>query len=1392
MSEETTSTFLSALKTSPGRRTDSDIAIIADGLRHFPAFEGTNHHLRDVAATARYERHVAESVLYYRGDLATSWFLLLSGSVLAGADLFVSGTSFGNDVDFGRPRDETAIVLEPSQFIVCCCGLGEVKSPDIEIIDEDYLRKLIAPPPPKTLSDVSLFVGDDRHPGAIGHTRESSMSSGYSSPSALSLDSSVSKVSTNHSNGAILAPRQSNSCNEFQHARPESLGLSSRSSSSESLSSASSSILTAPRSPGLFRAASVNPNRKRHLSSPLSRRKSALDSTFLQWKPVTVNNLDLIGAEMQHFMDKTFSGLGGHGNLCRHESVLMTPISNSKTKCEQKGNKVRDCQQELSQNFDLDDLPESSVDSDEDDIFMNDPNDCGETVPETHDPVLEALMKSPVDRGERDIALIHDFVQNLPAFASVSLGVRKALCSKVQMKLFDREMRVVRDGRELSSWYVVFDGQLELMREGQLPSTLYAGDTFGITAHLPTVIHEGTLVAKTPCQVLEVDGEEYLKILKSQQENVQVVTEGDQRVLVSEKRKVGEIDGFAVIQGTADKLLQQLLEFNSVDPTYVEDFLLTYRTFISDPKKITEQLLKWLDSESKDEKLAAVNVMSVWVGKHFADFDGNEAMMGQLNRFRTQLKDAEMMPELHNLDRASSGCSKKRVVTLTRDAVDMEWGMDMIIGNERQSGAVFVSDVKEKSLAATGGISVGDQVISLNDHNVEQLQLSRVKALCNDGKKMVLILHYNIIGLKFALNPQDRAEIDGSNVVESMVTSPQAQPTKHSCNNISISKSRGSGHHKSFAKRLYGALSWRVGSGKSRPTLTPTTFTPVSDAKEETPSAHDNSPSDSDSSSPKLGGYRASGEFGMVHSTSMPVVYQDTKRELSPLPQISSNVDHVIKIYRADGGHRYIPVSNHTTASQVVALAVAEFELSEGSSTFSLCQITTNQERLVTQKKLPDFLDKLSERLGVYSRYYLKPHDETGTLVHEDVAEEILKEGCLNIQRLDIKELVRELTMRDFETFQTIDAAEFIVDLWGCQSNVQADHLKEFADLVNQEMFWVVTEICRTRSSHNRVKVLKAFIKAARYCQDARNYNTMFAILSGLGHRAIERLKGTWDKVPSKYIRAYHEMQRLMDPTRNMSRYRAVVYGAAACPPLLPFFPVIKKDLMFMYLGNDSVVDSLINFEKLRMLSGEIRNIKKMAAIPYDPQNVFLEFLNVSNQQLFIKSSTGTMKRRSGASGHTSLLKRIYEQRVMERRVSEYLDNLPVLDDENVLDNLSEACEPSMPSAPVRLHRSSLAVPAGGSTVHPRTMSLSSVVVSPRIKDKNISPKEHHRRNSLKDIQEGVVDGHKKMSTSSAMKRLSGSISPFHIRRKKGVHMNGHSSSPVTATRLEVTEKEVT
>ncbi len=52
-------------------------------------------------------------------------------------------------------------------------------------------------------------------------------------------------------------------------------------------------------------------------------------------------------------------------------------------------------------------------------------------------------------------------------------------------------------------------------------------------------------------------------------------------------------------------------------------------------------------------------------------------------------------------------------------------------------------------------------------------------------------------------------------------------------------------------------------------------------------------------------------------------------------------------------------------------------------------------------------------------------------------------------------------------------------------------------------------------------------------------------------------------------------------------------------PLQIPFFPVVKKDLTFIHLGNDSKVESLVNFEKLRMIAKEIRHTCNMASAQY-------------------------------------------------------------------------------------------------------------------------------------------------------------------------------------------------
>jgi len=64
-------------------------------------------------------------------------------------------------------------------------------------------------------------------------------------------------------------------------------------------------------------------------------------------------------------------------------------------------------------------------------------------------------------------------------------------------------------------------------------------------------------------------------------------------------------------QGTAEKLVQHLILHNSAaDPTYVDDFLLTYRTFLKSCADITSQLLTWFDDPAHSEKVIRHNYYS--------------------------------------------------------------------------------------------------------------------------------------------------------------------------------------------------------------------------------------------------------------------------------------------------------------------------------------------------------------------------------------------------------------------------------------------------------------------------------------------------------------------------------------------------------------------------------------------------------------------------------------------------------------------------------------------------------------------------------------------------------------------------------------------------------------
>lgn len=65
----------------------------------------------------------------------------------------------------------------------------------------------------------------------------------------------------------------------------------------------------------------------------------------------------------------------------------------------------------------------------------------------------------------------------------------------------------------------------------------------------------------------------------------------------------------------------------------------------------------------------------------------------------------------------------------------------------------------------------------------------------------------------------------------------------------------------------------------------------------------------------------------------------------------------------------------------------------------------------------------------------------------------------------------------------------------------------------------------------------------------------------------MARLRSSWEKLPSKYEKLFGDLQDVFDPSRNMAKYRNILSSQSMQPPIIPLFPVVKKDLTFLHEG---------------------------------------------------------------------------------------------------------------------------------------------------------------------------------------------------------------------------------
>uniref|UniRef100_A0A3B4ENE6 Rap guanine nucleotide exchange factor 2 n=1 Tax=Pygocentrus nattereri TaxID=42514 RepID=A0A3B4ENE6_PYGNA len=935
--------------------------------------------------------------------------------------------------------------------------------------------------------------------------------------------------------------------------------------------------------------------------------------------------------------------------------------------------------------MDLSGLPETAVDSEED--------DDEEDIERASDPLMsrdivrDCLEKDPMDRTDDDIEQLLEFMHQLPAFANMTMSVRRELCAVMVFAVVERAGTIVlNDGEELDSWSVILNGSVEVTYPEGRTEILCMGNSFGVSPTMEKEYMKGVMKTKVDdCQFVCIAQQDYCCILNQVEKNMQKVEEEGEIVMVKEHRELdrtGTRKGHIVIKGTTERLTMHLVEEHSVvDPTYIEDFLLTYRTFLSSPMVVGKKLLEWFHDPSLRDKVT--RVVLLWVNNHFNDFEGDPEMTHFLEEFENNLEREKMCGHLRLLNIACAAKAKLRVVTLTKPSREAPLAFTLLGGSEK-GFRIFIDHVEPGSKAAEAGLKRGDQILEVNGQNFENVQLSKANEILRNNTHLSITVKTNLLGKLQIQTFLDRK--NGAPHIPKIGDIKKA--SRYSIPDLAVDVEQVMGLEKASKK----AKANTVGGRNKLKKIFDKTLTSILPPKPYNDVGVGQSQDDS------IVGLKQSKQIPPALpvsgnlSSSNPDLLQSHHRilDFNNQPDMS---DQVLRVFKADQQSRYIMIGKDTTAKEVVAQAIREFALTAAPEAYSLCEVSVTPEGVIKQRRLPEQLSKLADRIQLSGRYYLKSNMETETLCSDEDAQELLRESQISLLQLSTVEVATQLSMRAFELFCAIEPTEYIDDLFKLRSrSAGPSSLKLFEEAINRETFWVATEVVREPNQLKRMKIIKHFIKIALHCRECKNFNSMFAIISGLNLAPVSRLRGTWEKLPSKYEKLFSDLQDLFDPSRNMAKYRNVLNSQNLQPPIIPLFPVIKKDLTFLHEGNDSKVDGLVNFEKLRMIAKEIRHVGRMAAVNMDPALMFrtrkkkwrsLGSLSQgsANAAVLDVTQTGGHKKRVRRSSFLNA-KKLYEDAQMARKVKQYLSNLTLETNEESLQTLSIQCEPSVNTLP--------------------------------------------------------------------------------------------------------------
>uniref|UniRef100_A0A4X2KLY2 RAS guanyl-releasing protein 1 n=1 Tax=Vombatus ursinus TaxID=29139 RepID=A0A4X2KLY2_VOMUR len=218
----------------------------------------------------------------------------------------------------------------------------------------------------------------------------------------------------------------------------------------------------------------------------------------------------------------------------------------------------------------------------------------------------------------------------------------------------------------------------------------------------------------------------------------------------------------------------------------------------------------------------------------------------------------------------------------------------------------------------------------------------------------------------------------------------------------------------------------------------------------------------------------------------------------------------------------------------------------------------------------------------------------------------------LLFDHLEPGELSEHLTYLEFKSFRRIsfsDYQNYIVN--SCVK--ENPTMERSIALCNGISQWVQLMVLSRPTPQLRAEVFIKFIKVAQKLHQLQNFNTLMAVIGGLCHSSISRLKETSSYVPHEINKVLNEMTELLSSCRNYDNYRRA-YGE--CTHFkIPILGVHLKDLISLHEAMpDYLEDRKVNFHKLLALYNHINELVRLQEVvpPLEANKDLVHLLTLS------------------------------------------------------------------------------------------------------------------------------------------------------------------------------------